>query len=91
MHQAAGHRCFRLSALSYREKGWGLKVFAILAMLYMLPVSYWEESMNTLSLVFVAIPLSVAIGVLLGVLSWIGDRIIQSWSTERKAAQGISP
>ena len=66
---------FLFSAFSFFAKGWRLTVFAILAMLYILLVGYWEESMNTLSLVLVAIPLSVAIGFLLGVLSYFSRRV----------------
>ncbi len=63
------------SSLAFYASGWRLAAFSFIAMSYMLMVGYWNESMNTLALVFVAIPLSVSIGFVLGVLSFFSKRM----------------
>ncbi len=52
--------------LAHAANGWRLALFTLAALLYMAIVGYWEESMVTLSLVGVAVPLSAAAGLFLG-------------------------
>lgn len=56
-----------VTLLAYRANGWKLALFAALTMLYMVGVGYWEESMVTLSLVAIAVPISAVSGLLLGI------------------------
>lgn len=58
------------TAIAYRAGGWKLALFTLLTLLYMVSTGYWLESMNTLALVGVSVPLSVAIGFALGVASY---------------------
>ncbi len=53
---------------AWRATGPGTALFTGLAFLYIAVVGYWVESMNTLALVGVSIPLSAALGFGLGVL-----------------------
>lgn len=61
-------------ALAHRAGGWKLAVFTLIALLYMVVTGYWEESMNTLALVGVSVPLSIAIGFGLGVAAYRSPR-----------------
>ena len=47
--------------------GWSLAVFTVAALMYMVVIGYWEESMRTLALVSVSVPLSVIVGFGMGV------------------------
>lgn len=60
--------------LAWRARGVGLAVFAGLSVLYMAVTGYWMESMNSLSLVLVSVPLAVGIGFALGSWSFRSDR-----------------
>jgi len=55
-----------------RAGGWKLALFAVASLAYLVIVDYWTQSMNTLALVILAVPLSVVIGFALGVLA---DRV----------------
>ena len=50
--------------------GWRLAVFTLCTLMYMVIVGYWDESMNTLALVGMAVPLSVAVGLFVGILDF---------------------
>ena len=54
--------------LAWRLKGIGLAALCGTAVLYMALSGYWLKSMNTLSMVGVAVPLALAVGFGLGVL-----------------------
>lgn len=58
---------FAVTLLAHAASGWRLALFTALALLYMAVIGYWDESMVTLSLVGVAVPLSGGIGLLLGI------------------------
>lgn len=58
------------AALAFRAGGLRLSIFAVLALAYMLFAGYWPQSMSTLSLVILAVPLSTAAGFGLGVLGY---------------------
>lgn len=69
-----------IAVLAHRAGGWGLAGFTTGALGYMLVVGYWSESMNTLSLVIVSVPLSISIGLALGIAAFRSrrlDRIVQ--------------
>ena len=66
--------------LAHRAGGWPLALFTIGALLYMVVIGYWDESMNTLALVGVSVPLAVGIGFLAGAAAyrWPGvNRLVQ--------------
>ena len=50
--------------------GWRLAVFTLCTLMYMVIVGYWDESMNTLALVGMAVPLAVAVGLFVGILDF---------------------
>jgi glycine betaine/proline transport system permease protein len=52
-----------------RAGGRSLAWFALATLLYLLIAGYWRQSMNTLALVLLAVPMSVASGFALGVLA----------------------
>ena len=59
-----------LVAFAYAAKGWKLALFTACALLYMVVIGYWEESMRTLALVGVSVPLSVLSGGAVGLLAF---------------------
>ncbi|KRS11750.1 glycine/betaine ABC transporter permease [Roseovarius atlanticus] len=59
---------------SFAVSGWKLAVFTFLAMFYMVVIGYWYESMNSLALVMVSVPLAVAIGFCVGTWAFYSDR-----------------
>ncbi len=52
--------------MAHAASGWRLALFTCLSLLYMVVVGYWDESMVTLALVGISIPLSASIGLFLG-------------------------
>jgi glycine betaine/proline transport system permease protein len=58
-----------IGALALRAGGRSLALFALGALLYILIAGYWRESMNTLALVLLAVPMSIVFGFALGVLA----------------------
>lgn len=57
-----------ITILALKLGGLRLALFGLVTLFYMLLVGYWPQSMNTLSLVLLAVPISAAIGFGLGVL-----------------------
>lgn len=57
-------------AIAYRSSGWRLTVFALGTLVYLLLAGYWHQSMNTLAMVLLAVPLSAGIGFWIGVLGY---------------------
>jgi glycine betaine/proline transport system permease protein len=53
-----------------RAGGRGLALFTLATLVYLLTAGYWRQSMNTLALVVLAVPLSVIAGFLLGMLAF---------------------
>jgi glycine betaine/proline transport system permease protein len=64
-----------IGVIAHRAGGWKLTAFTTVALGYMVVVGYWEESMATLSLVVVSMPLSVGIGLLMGIMAYRSQRI----------------
>jgi glycine betaine/proline transport system permease protein len=56
--------------VAHRAAGWPLGLFTAASMVYMLVFGYWDESMNTLSLVAISVPLSIAVGFGIGVVAF---------------------
>jgi len=56
------------AALALKSDGWRLAIFSIVALGYVLVSGYWPQSMSTLSLVLLAVPIATALGFVLGVL-----------------------
>ncbi|MBI3899933.1 MAG: ABC transporter permease subunit [Gammaproteobacteria bacterium] len=56
-----------IGALALRAGGWRLLMFAMAVSAYLLASGYWRQSMNTLTLVLLAVPISVALGFAAGV------------------------
>ncbi|MEL7011877.1 MAG: ABC transporter permease subunit [Pseudomonadota bacterium] len=63
-----------LTFVAYAVSGMSLAIFTFLAVLYMVVIGYWPESMNSLSLVAISVPMAVAIGFGLGALAFFSDR-----------------
>ncbi|MDX8482922.1 ABC transporter permease subunit [Mesorhizobium sp. VK24D] len=66
-----------VAALAMKSSGGRLAIFALLALAYILLAGYWPQSMNTLSLVLLAVPISTVLGFLLGVLGYARPRLRQ--------------
>lgn len=58
------------AALGYLANGWRLALFCALSILYMVVVGYWPMTANTLAAVLVAVPLSVLVGLWIGILAF---------------------
>ena len=58
-----------VSALGFAARGPRLALFGALAILYIVVTGYWEKTSVTLSLVAVAVPLSILIGLFGGILA----------------------
>ena len=54
----------------YALKGWRLSLLAGLSVIYLAIMGQWYESMRTLSLLFVAVPLSISIGLFFGIVAY---------------------
>jgi glycine betaine/proline transport system permease protein len=63
-----------ITIVAHKAGGWRLALFAAASMFYMLIVGYWDESMNTLALVAISVPLSIAVGFGVGVLAFRSPR-----------------
>ena len=66
--------------VAYVAGGWRLALFSALALLYMVIVGYWPESVATLSLVAMSVPLSVCLGLFVGIAAYTWrsvDRVVQ--------------
>lgn len=64
-----------VAALALKSSGIRLAVFALLALIYILLAGYWPQSMSTLSLVLLAVPISTVLGFALGVLGYVSPRL----------------
>ena len=65
---------FLVTIAAYLSAGLRLALFTLCATFYMVLIGYWEESMNTLSLVIISVPMAVLIGFGLGVLGYFSKR-----------------
>jgi glycine betaine/proline transport system permease protein len=53
--------------LGWRAQSWQLALFTLAGLGYIVLAGYWQQGMNTLSMVVLAVPLAVSFGFLLGV------------------------
>ena len=63
-----------LTFAAYAVSGWRLAAFTFFAILYMVVIGYWAESMNSLALVAISVPTAVGIGFGLGTLAFYSKR-----------------
>ena len=56
--------------LSYKLSGKGLAIFSLIAMVYISIFGQWEPSMQTLSFILVAAPVSFILGLSLGIMAY---------------------
>ena len=68
--------------MAHAAAGWRLAVFTAVALYYMVAVGYWDESMNTLALVGIAVPLSLAIGFFMGLAAF-------KWPAARRVVEPL--
>lgn len=72
---------FLIAVTAYAASGWKLSVFCVVALAYMLMVGLWSESMNSLALVAMSVPIAVIIGFGFGTLGFYyprAERVIMS-------------
>ena len=62
-------------AIAWRASGRRLALFSLCACAYVLFTGYWQATMNTLVLVFLAVPLSIGLGFLVGVWAFFVPRV----------------
>lgn len=56
-----------VAGLGYMASGWRLALFCVAAMSYIVVTGYWEKTALTLAAVVVALPLSVLLGLFIGI------------------------
>ena len=67
---------FLFTLLAYFSSGFKLSLFTFFAITYMVVIGYWEESMNTLSLVVISVPFAIIFGFGLGILGFYSKQIL---------------
>lgn len=60
----------QVGTIALRAGGIRLSVFAVATLGYLLITDYWSQSMNTMALVLLAVPISVVAGFFIGVLAF---------------------
>lgn len=60
--------------LGFVASGWRLATFVAAALLYMAAIGYWDESMNSLAIVLISVPMALATGFIVGVLGFYSER-----------------
>ncbi len=63
-----------VAVVAHAAQGWRLVIFAVLAMTYMLVTGYWYQSMNSLALVALSVPLAIFTGFLFGIWGFASRR-----------------
>ena len=66
-----------VAGLALYASGWGLAVFSVLSLGYLVVTGYWAPSMNTLAILAIAVPISVLAGFCLGVISHRVPRLVR--------------
>lgn len=61
--------------IGYRAGDWPLAIFTGAALLYVLLMGLWPDTMNSLALVAVSVPLAVGLGFALGVAGFLSPRV----------------
>ena len=65
---------FLVTFTAYLSSGLKLALFTLAASFYMVLIGYWEESMNTLALVIISVPMAIIIGFGLGIWGFYSKR-----------------
>ena len=65
---------FLVTFTAYLSAGLKLALFTLSASFYMVLIGYWEESMNTLALVIISVPMAIIIGFGLGIWGFYSKR-----------------
>ena len=65
---------FLFCLVSFMASGWQLVLFTLLSTMYMVVIGYWEESMNSFSLVAISVPMAVLIGFAIGTWGFFSER-----------------
>ncbi len=65
---------FLVTFTAYLSSGFKLALFTLSASFYMVLIGYWDESMNTLALVIISVPMAIFIGFGLGVWGFFSKR-----------------
>ena len=65
---------FLVTFTAYLSSGLKLALFTLSASFYMVLIGYWEESMNTLALVIISVPMAIIIGFGLGIWGFYSKR-----------------
>ncbi len=60
--------------LGYLASGWRLAVFVGFSLLYMAAIGFWAESMNSLAIVLISVPMAVFVGFVFGVWGAYSER-----------------
>ncbi|MGB0410836.1 MAG: ABC transporter permease [Pikeienuella sp.] len=60
--------------LGFIASGWRLATFVAAALLYMAAIGYWDESMNSLAIVLISVPMALAAGFAVGVWGFYSER-----------------
>jgi len=63
-----------VAIVAHAAQGYKLVAFAVLSMTYMLVTGYWYQSMNSLALVAISVPLAIAVGFAFGVWGFYSRR-----------------
>ena len=65
---------FLVVVAAWSSSGWKLAAFAAFSVLYMLSVGLWTESMNSLGLVAISVPIAVLVGFAFGAVGFLQPR-----------------
>lgn len=63
-----------LVLLGYAASGWRLAAFVAASLLYMAAIGFWAESMNSLAIVLISVPMAIAVGFAFGVWGAYSER-----------------
>ncbi len=63
-----------VAIVAHAAQGYKLVAFAVLSMFYMLVTGYWFQSMNSLTLVAISVPMAIAVGFAIGVWGFSSRR-----------------
>ena len=80
---------FVIIVIAYAASGWKLAAFTGVAVTYMLVVGLWIESMNSLALVAVSVPLAVLVGFSIGTAGFFYPRAERAIMVTLDALQTI--
>jgi glycine betaine/proline transport system permease protein len=64
-----------LGIVVFRLAGIRAAALVVASLLYMAAIGYWDESMRTLALVALSVPMSVMVGFMLGVVAFLSSRV----------------